>query len=553
MVFARLSFIGLCGIPVIPAQPLAPPPVTKNSIDGQVVDSVTGSALRKAWVRLEDGRRIVGARQADLSGRFHFDDVPAGTLQLVAEAPGYISLSVQATSPVSYPVEVSVVEGQAVGGVVVRLVPTGSVSGRLTDTDGDPWPYGSVSLYRAVWKRGRRQMTFQDLSTVNERGEFQISRLTPGRYYLSAVPDGAWDRTNRPEAPERYQTTWYPGVLDSNGALPIVLAAGERRDRLEIPVETSPGYRVEGRVTGMDQLPSLPQGGAAKPILTVERVDEVVRMGAGGVSIAEDGSFELNGLRPGSYDFILRQGNFAIKAGGTRVELRQGDLEDIEIPVVPPFPLPVQVEWEEGSSNDRRVRIQIASVDGESTLSMNAGADGRLQFPSIGPGKYFITAQGPDPENRPYVKSIRQGTYESREGMIDVSSGEQLEVILGTNGGNVIGNMQPGPDGKPAAVQPRVWLIPETTDPILREANARFAVFDQQGVFRIRNIRPGSYRILAWSGLPDDIWQDSDALARLEPAATPVRLEEGQYARLILSTVPQAIITGIQSELGLTQ
>src|SRR5258705_13101303 len=73
--------------------------------------------------------------------------------------------------------------------VQVAMAPTGSVSGCIYDRDDEPLGKAQVQALRAIYKDGRRILTIAQTVETNDRGEYRLFWLAPGRYYVSAKPD----------------------------------------------------------------------------------------------------------------------------------------------------------------------------------------------------------------------------------------------------------------------------------------------------------------------------------------------------------------------------
>ncbi len=69
-------------------------------------------------------------------------------------------------------------------------------------------------------------------------------------------------------------------------------------------------------------------------------------------------------------------------------------------------------------------------------------------------------------------------------------------------------------------------MIPSATDAPARELDVRAATFDQHGVFTIKNIAPGDYRLYSWQALPEDIWKSPQVETLLLDAAETAELIE---------------------------
>ena len=64
--------------------------------------------------------------------------------------------------------------GQAMKEVVFRMWPHAVITGRITDADGEPVPYVSVSIARTFWMNGQKMLRDMGSSQTNDLGEYRI-------------------------------------------------------------------------------------------------------------------------------------------------------------------------------------------------------------------------------------------------------------------------------------------------------------------------------------------------------------------------------------------
>ncbi len=72
-------------------------------------------------------------------------------------------------------------------GLQLVLTPTGSIAGRVYDRDG---PVGKlqVQALRPIYRDGHRALTIVQSVQTDDRGEYRLFWLPPGRYYVTAKP-----------------------------------------------------------------------------------------------------------------------------------------------------------------------------------------------------------------------------------------------------------------------------------------------------------------------------------------------------------------------------
>jgi hypothetical protein len=109
------------------------------------------------------------------------------------------------------------------------------------------------------------------------------------------------------------------------------------------------------------------------------------------------------------------------------------------------------------------------------------------------PGLWDINLSGM-PANT-YVKSMRTGGYDARRNgplLITDPAIDPIEIVIGTDAGEIRG-FAVGGNGPMGNVP--VQLVPTLKD---HPQNARNAITEPDGRFRISGVPPGGYRIFAW-------------------------------------------------------
>ena len=144
-----------------------------------------------------------------------------------------------------------------------------------------------------------------------------------------------------------------------------------------------------------------------------------------------------------------------------------------------------------------------------------------------------------------YLKTLRYGNAESSDGTFALDSyGVPLELVFSTHGARLSGTVT----GK--AEMPRVILIPDTTDAGSPSYATRAAVFDQNGVFTIESIAPGSYKLYAFENVPEGIWLDPDFLKEVESSGTAVEFAEGDAKTIQAPLLRKADTDRVLAKLG---
>jgi protocatechuate 3,4-dioxygenase beta subunit len=194
-----------------------------------VTDGVSQQPLVRARVVLSADVAALPVNRVlltDADGRYRFTQLPAAdTFVVTVSKTGYATQSLGAAPPTYAPVPVRLAPGEVRDAVDVRLTPEVWIAGRLLDTDGTPLANGVVEMSRAVFDAGTRTLVPVSDAMTNDRGEFRVTGLPPGQYYLSARDPAFFavgDNSGRLEYPE----TFFPGVLSPDEATRITLEAG---------------------------------------------------------------------------------------------------------------------------------------------------------------------------------------------------------------------------------------------------------------------------------------------------------------------------------------
>ena len=520
------------------------------SVRGTVTNTATGAGLRKAYLRLVPaGGRDKAAYPVTINdqGAFVIENIEPGNYTLSAESTGFLFAQ--------YDAELRLSAGDKLTGIEIKMTPQAVLSGRVLDRDGDPWPHANVGVYRSVWEKGRRKLDFTNSAKVDDRGEFRIPELAPGRYYVLAEPDRTWEREHHPdvngEPAIRQQPTWNPSARDAESSASVILTAGQQLGGIDVRLRRSAGsnLRIKGKFTGLQNIPALPSGQRQfGPGIIARRVstDAMEEDRGYNGTVQADGSFEIVGVPPGLYDLRIQQGfpNF-ILLGHSRVQVDDCDVENLSIEVHPPQTLKGSVRTE-GASATKPPHISFDTGDFyRIDPSAAPKEDGSFEVEDIGLGQYRVYV-GEQDRKRFYLKVLRYGNAESSDGTFTLSSyGVPLEVVFSTRGARLSGTVI----GK--ADMPQVILIPDTLDAALREHETRAAVFDQNGVFSIESIQPGSYKLYAFENVPEGIWLDSDFLKEVESGGVPFEAAEGDAKTIQIPLLLKAETDPVLAKLGI--
>jgi hypothetical protein len=293
-------------------------PPAKATVSGVVLRSTNGEPIARATVTLtrvapqgprgggpqgQPGQR--GQAQAqqpttytattDNVGKFQLTEVDEGSYRIFAARNGFARQEYGQRSFNRPGTVMNVRAGQQVTDVSFRLVPAGTISGRVLDSAGEPLPGITVQVLRSTYDAtGKRTLQPAGSARTNDLGEYRIYWINPGRYFVSAnaarstldlITAGASQAANQAQNQEQAQQaaqaaaifggganpnevadpgfglTYYPGATDSSRAVAIDLQPGAEMRSVDFNLIRTQRVRISGRV--IDTSTGAPPQGAA--------------------------------------------------------------------------------------------------------------------------------------------------------------------------------------------------------------------------------------------------------------------------------------------------
>jgi hypothetical protein len=251
------------------------------------------------------------------------------------------------------------------------------------------------------------------------------------------------------------------------------------------------------------------------------------------------------------------------------VDVGQGDVNDVQVTIVPPGSLHGQVSLEgnpqAGSSaaNLKNVHIFLMGADMSMMFGNNNVTpkdDGTFSMENVAPGKYYLNANAP---SGTYLKSVRLGNQEILGKELDLTQGSgQLALVFSYGVAEVDGTVQ-FPQNSAAAsdgssnAQPNatpdasVVLIPDT----LNEDGSGMHTGNSGtgGSFTVKQVPPGHYRAYAFEKLDYQQLQNPDVVKQLEGKGTDVELKQNDKKQIQLPLITIDDMQQIYSRLGIEE
>ena len=526
--------------------PQTPP---KGSIHGVVVLAGTNTPLADAEVHLipntsEDRENSVDT-STDNDGHFTMDVAP-GTRQISVRLDGYFGAPKNGM-PSSGEMQLVTVVSNRTTDITFSLVSGGGVTGMVYDPEGRIAVNATVDLHR-ILSSERIEQTYNNAEDTNERGEFRLTDVPPGNYYVSAeaqasdTPADAATGTRAIQAP-----TFFPGTIDWKQAVVVTVRPGEETSGVIIHLRTGIRASITGQIVDTFSTKPLPP---ATPPAAPSADTILIRAGSrdprfasdGNMSIyvsprdgtrydgevsLDDGEFEISDVLPGAYDILVSVGaskrnesvfgsqyTGPVLFGKATVDVRYQSVSGVRIKVEPGSRLRGQILLDDkplNSSSSINITLQPDTETAQNYLFWNlttaTGPEGTFVFPSIPDGRYRVKVQNPDASGplkaNSYLSEILLEGKSTDDDYINVGAQSVTETIIRirTDSGTVSGVLVDTAE-KPVALS-SVILIPSVSQANdTRRSLSAFTNLD--GQFSLPGVASGKYLVFAWESPPKD-------------------------------------------------
>jgi len=523
-----------------PPQPTRPEDIC--TLEGQVVNSLTGEPLKKAQIIAQGGpNNSSHGAVSDAGGRFVIESLDPGQYSLSAERNGFVDFRYGSHGPNHQGAPLVLDPGQHRRDLVFRMIPQGVITGKVVDEDGEPVEGAQISAMRYMYIRGKRQMASPGSSSTDDQGEYRIFGLEPGKYYLSAsyrTSNGmgvVQDRKPTAEASQGYAPTYFPGTNDPTAATPVQLTAGSVLGSIDIKLRKTRTVRIRGHIVNPDGAES-----TMFAFVTLMPKDSLLfNNAARGSTRARDGAFEIRDVVPGSYVLVARwQGENARRMVRQNLDVGNSNLDDLNLVPAPPVILKGQVRAE-GSAEVNLAAIQVLLSGRGPVFTGNSFSpvanDGSLTFENVNADSYSLIVRGLPPGY--FVKSARFGDADVLESGLDLTRGGagMLDILINPNGGQIDGSVaDPRGQMAPGAA---VVLVPDSKH---REHEELFqhAMTDTSGHFTMKGVTPGDYKLFAWEEVEAGAYLNPEFLEPYENQGESVTIREGARENVQLKVIP---------------
>ena len=249
-----------------------------------------------------DNREIPGGPRYSITnrdGQFAFFDLTPGTYAFEANKAGFLAGAYGRLRPGGQAQSINLKEGEHLTSIRIPIWEYGSVAGTIRDETGEAVVGVFVRALRRAVVNGNWRLTSASSAATNDRGEYRIDLLPPGRYVLvvaatqTSMPlptpesraaggmsielaraglspssgagrqigDWLWNSSRsamtipNPRDDGRflvYPTTFYPSARSSREAETIALESGQERSAVDLRLQLVPATLVSGVVMGLE-------------------------------------------------------------------------------------------------------------------------------------------------------------------------------------------------------------------------------------------------------------------------------------------------------------
>ena len=279
--------------PATPPRDAAAPKSGSASLSGLVTEQDSNRPLHRAVVTLVPFSGP-GHREAltDVEGRYEFVGLEPGEYGVVATAGDLRATHLRQAFDRSAPLDlvsspprsgVKLEPGERRTGVNIALARALAIEGRVLDPWDEPMAEVQIALTRAD---GTPYPSFGMHS--DDRGDYRVFGLAPGRYRVCAAPQSSADVSSDAS---RFVRTCHPAAVAEGDAADVLITTSDAAG-IDIRVQRSGTFTVSGTVA--DAAGALVDAPRVTAVPLDRRVSSAYARGSGGL-------FVLRGLMPGRY------------------------------------------------------------------------------------------------------------------------------------------------------------------------------------------------------------------------------------------------------------
>lgn len=563
-------------------------------LEGVVTAFETGQPLQGVTIRV-DTRLSDPAATTDAAGRFRVQGIGPGAFRVFARRERMSLVGTCVDNDTLPCADVWLPAGETVT-LDLQMRPTASMSGRVVDPDGAPvagvfvglqvYDYASrvpgqriLKVFGPPGEAGqtdvsncRFALSFEfgaddpdnvtrceeraraaglGRAITNEEGEWRLSGLTPGEYFVVVAPDrmtleACCGHTGDTAQTDEWLPVYYPGTPDPDLAEPVRVTSPAEYAGIEIGWNRFPPVRIAGSIIGLPESDPTPARirqlfGPASVNLYVATPDgrTAPALRVSTTRSGTTGTFEAEVLPFHEYVLTAIMGNRY--TGRVRVDVRDGDVEDVTLPMALPlsvrgqflFDPPVAPE----AAGEVSLRFSARYAAGSMSQTSRVGPDGAFEVASLPGWDFLIEFQGL-PEGY-YVDTASFGRGDPLRDLLNPTNapGSLLLIRAVSASGRIAGTVTDALGAPQEGAL--VTLVPEG-NAAGRHDLYRRVESDADGRFFLETLRPGPYRVFAWESITEYAERNADFLDPYLSRGRLVTVGQNGLVEVALDLIPNA-------------
>ncbi len=485
-------------------------------------------------------------------GKFTFENLKPGSYLIEAERAGYVSNEYGQRGPNGMGSSVVLTAGQKLKGMQIILTPQGAIAGRVVDRNGQPLSGAVVQAIHYDYQERGRSLNVVQAVTTNDMGEYRLYWLPPGPYIVCVTPEvdpslnpmlgpnnaqlnmvmlrvltsmgrAAGTAVNSrtlndgSTIEESSVPVFYPGVYTAQEAATVLVRAGSTIGGTNIVAAPAHAQRIRGiTINGTTGLPESMQ------ISLTPRNSSILTGISSSLRSADNGSFEITGVVPGSY-YLIASGD--ISRAVLPVDIANSDLNNVALTTTVGLTINGRVTIDTplpgGATPGVPLQIRLLSTNPALPAAAAAIETNRFQLAGVLPGDYFVNLLG---NGDRYLKSVRLGGQDGLGDPIHIQDQPQteLDIVISKNTGRLEGRVLN--ERREPVSNATIVVIPDVP---LRQRTSMYYTprADSSGRFQI-DAAPGRYQVFAWEDIERFAWFDADFMRTFEGRGRSVIISE---------------------------
>ena len=498
-------------------------PAGSYRIGGTVVSKVDGRPLAGARITVRDAKDpqkfefIITSE----NGKFKFNGVPPGKYSLSGAKRGFIPAGYDQHD--QYSIAIVTGAGLDTEDLLLRLAPDAVIAGKVLDEANDPVRHATVTLYFDDHSSGVDQIRqFRSVQT-DDLGEYELTPLWPGTYFLSASakPWYAIHRHSELEIAEpgvaesvqqeetappmdrsldvAYPVTYYPDVTEADDAMPIPIQGGERVEA-DIHLNPVPSLRLIFRV---------PDDGTHQvffPQIQQPSFEGYTNFQANMRNLGSQGVLEITGIPAGRYNFSLQRPQGTVQMNGVAITKDGEEIDTSKGEVSTRVKFSVHIAGE--TKPPPQLWVGLRSGSKIEAVGQEVDSKGEVELQQVAAGKYEVLVWGPGSRYSVAHMSVDGAQISGHTLSVAAGSSPSVSLTVVTGNAELQGTVTRAGKGFAGAMVVLVPKNPEADRELFRRDQS-----DLDGTFLLRSVIPGSYTLLAIENGWDLDWSKPGVIA----------------------------------------